>query len=428
MVRSASVACLLVGVLAAGAGAQEAPADPDGDRTPREGPGPEPEGERAPSGGSDIAPEREDERAPAGESDIEREGAPAPSGEPGSDPEGEPTPEAVRSVVVVDAAAYGIDPVVGRHVTRRIRATARELGYRVLPREASVAAAGEVGMTYPPSPAELWRVTYAARADRGIFARVWADHGQYVTEIMVASLDGTGPFFARGTSDSADLHSVVAGLTRQALPPPAAWNAEQAARWSGRDGRTSGPERDDAGERPEPEGSAPASGETGAALSESFYDERPKAREPEPEEEGPAHRFELALQTEGAVGTSSNGFYNHLLGVRLGYRFTEDVILGAYVAYANLNGRNERVSNVLSYLQVEHRVQIARRIGLSIPLRFAIGYLPYNGPMVRVGAGLNLPLSDRVEVGADLLVPTFWVLPDRTAVSFNVALELIVRL
>lgn len=395
MVRSASVACLLVGVLTAGGvGAQEAPAGPGG--------APEP----APSGDPGTGPE----------------GERAPSDEPEPEPEGEPAPEDVPSVTVVDAAAYGIDPVVGQHVTQRIRATAEEMGYRVLPREASVTAAGQVGMTYPPSPAELWRVTYAARAERGVFARVWADEGRYVTEIMVASMDGTGPFFARGTSGAPDLHAVVAKLTRQALPPPDVWDAEQAARWSGAGDDPRGADQRAA------EDSAPPSGETGAALSEAFYDERPEVEAPDDDEDVPPHRFELALQTEGAVGTSSDGFYNHLFGVRLGYRFTEDVILGAYVAYANLRGRNERVGNILSYLQIEHRVRIGRRSGLSIPLRFAIGYLPFNGPVVRIGAGLNLPLSDRVELGADLLTPTFWVLPDRTVVSFNVAVELVVRL
>ncbi|MFW6067831.1 MAG: hypothetical protein ACOC97_05780 [Myxococcota bacterium] len=401
------------------ASAQQAPA-PDGGGAPvREGAAPGEAGgaeDEAASGGADEAA-----------SGAEDEAASGAAGEAASGAEDEARREAageVRRVVVIDAATRGIDPVVGQHVTHRMRATAESMGYRVLPREASVAAARRVGMGFPPSPAELWRATWVAGAQRGLAARAWAHEGRYVVEIMAASLDGAGPFFARGTSGADDLHEVVAGLTRQALPPPAAWDEAGARRWAG-DGPRAGEASpaDPAPSPVRPEGD-------GTDGDEAFYDQR-EDPEPLPQAEGsaePKHRFEIALQTEGAIGTSGDTFYNHLLGLRLGYRFTEDTILSAYVAYANLRGRNGRASNLLPYAQFEHRVRIGDDTRLRIPLRLALGYLPYNGPVVRVSAGLNVPLSDRVELGLDLLSPTVWILPETTAVSLNLAAELIIRL
>lgn len=67
--------------------------------------------------------------------------------------------------------------------------------------------------------------------DRGAFARVWADAGRYVFELSVASADGTGPFFARGSSGAEDLYAVVERLTREAVPAPNVWDAAAAARY-----------------------------------------------------------------------------------------------------------------------------------------------------------------------------------------------------
>jgi hypothetical protein len=36
--------------------------------------------------------------------------------------------------------------------------------------------------------------------------------------------------------------------------------------------------------------------------------------------------------------------------------------------------------------------------------------------------------GDRIEIGADLLVPTFWFIPSGVEISLNVGLELIYRL
>jgi hypothetical protein len=59
-----------------------------------------------------------------------------------------------------------------------------------------------------------------------------------------------------------------------------------------------------------------------------------------------------------------------------------------------------------------------------VPLRFGSGYLPKNGPVLRVAAGPSFPLSNTVRLGLDLFAPTFVIVHDRTVVSLDVAAEL----
>jgi hypothetical protein len=309
--------------------------------------------------------------------------------------------------VVLEAAAQGVDPVVGAHVTRRMTATVRAMGYEAVDRAATVSAARRVRVVYPPSPADLWNVTAAAGATRGAVARVWAEGRRYVVEVTVASLDGAGPFVARGDAGAEDLHDVVDRLTRQALPDPADWDAEAADRLRRGAPAARGPDPATADwDRPAP--SPP--------------------RPPEPRDRTPRYRFELAAQTEAVIGTSSDRFYNHLAGVRVGLRINEDLILSTYLGYANLRGRGNRVGNLLPYLQIEHRVRVSEREVVNLPLRAAVGYLPFNGPVFRFAGGLNFPFGDRYELGLDLLAPSFWMIPGGVAVAFNLAAELVVRL
>ena len=339
-----------------------------------------------------------------GEGDPATEGAAEPSAEAPAPPGGR------LQIIVIDAAPHGVAPVVGRHVTERMRITAREMGYEVVSADETLQAAQRMQMPYPPSPADLWRVTYVSRSQRGAFAKVWAHDGQYVFEISIASLDGAGPFFARGTSGAEDLHEVVEQLTREALPSPESFDVEAAERYT------------------RPQAVAPPPGQPAA---DQF-------RPPPPRDSvrvaqrrvsrRPKRRWDLALQAEGAFGTSSDFFYNQLIGLRLGFRITHGVHLGLYGAYANLRGRDQRESNLLPMLQLTNRIRVSSRSDLTVPIRASVGYLPFNGPVIRLSAGLNIPVTDRIELGADILVPTFWFLGSDVEISLNVGLELIYRL
>jgi len=311
-------------------------------------------------------------------------------------------------MLVIDVVTFGIDLVVGRVVSVWLRETGAAVGYQVLTGPQTIAAAQQLRMPYPPTPADLWRVSWVARVHRGVFARVWAHAGQYVIEITVASLDGAGPFFARGTSGAGDLREVVDRLLREALPAPNVWNDQAPEQSSGAgeapSGQLDGPRQqtgDPSGPREAPSGPA-------------------HLAEPEPE----LRRWQLTLQTEAAFGVSQEFFYNHLIGARLDVRITRDILVGAYFAYANLNARNGRSDNLLFMLQFEDRIRFSSDVDVTIPLRAAVGYLPFNGPVIRLAAGLNFAISPNWEIGVDVLVPTFWFLADGgVAVSLDGALE-----
>jgi hypothetical protein len=329
-------------------------------------------------------------------------------------------PAVARQVVVVDAITYGIAPVVGRVTSDQLRRTAAEMGYTLLAQADGVRAFRGLRLPYPPAPADLWRLGWATRSHRALFARVWANEGRYVIEVIVASVDGAGPFVATESSGADDLRAAVDRAVRQALPPLTAWQG------------------------PEPSFGAPSiatpgvvsPGLGGGVMVGSVV---PQARRRTVREElghptardgrrwRPAEpdirRFSVALQTEASIGTSEGSFYNHFVGMRLDVRITRDILIGLYGAYVNLDGRDGRVHDFFFMLQAEDRIRPSSTLELTIPLRLGIGYLPFNGPVFRLAAGLNYALTPNWEIGVDLVAPTFYVLPDRFAVAFDFALE-----
>jgi hypothetical protein len=135
----------------------------------------------------------------------------------------------------------------------------------------------------------------------------------------------------------------------------------------------------------------------------------------------------LALQTEAAFGVTPGDFRNQLLGARLDFEFSPRVSFGGYLGYANLKGKEERVHNLLPYAQVEYLAgHAAGRI--RFPLRFASGYLPGNGPVARLAAGIALRISPRAYLVAEPLAPMFWITREQMLLSMNVAIELLLRL
>jgi len=133
----------------------------------------------------------------------------------------------------------------------------------------------------------------------------------------------------------------------------------------------------------------------------------------------------LALQTEGAIGVYPGDFYNHLVGARLDLVFSPHVSFGGYVGYANLKGKDGRVSDLLATVQVEYLAGAPN--GVRIPIRFASGYLPRNGPVVRAATGFAFPLTPALDLVTELLAPMVWVTRDQMVLSMNLAAELAYR-
>lgn len=130
------------------------------------------------------------------------------------------------------------------------------------------------------------------------------------------------------------------------------------------------------------------------------------------------HPLRLGLSPASAFGLSHAGFVNHLVGARVDYRFTSRFAFGAALSYVNLKGKDGRVSNVLPEWALAYCAPLTRE-GLGLPLRLALGFLPENGPTLRLGAGIDLALSPTVSLELVPLEPMVWITRDAPEVSLN---------
>jgi hypothetical protein len=70
-----------------------------------------------------------------------------------------------------------------------------------------------------------------------------------------------------------------------------------------------------------------------------------------------------------------------------------------------------------------YRIPFGRVVGW--PVHFAGGFLPKNGPTLRVGTGLDFELGERVLLDLTLLEPMVWVTRNRpeSSLDFGAALS-----
>ena len=97
---------------------------------------------------------------------------------------------------------------------------------------------------------------------------------------------------------------------------------------------------------------------------------------PAPDDAVP-HPLRLNLWSTSAFGVTHAKFFNQLAGARLDYRFTSRFAFGASFAYANLEGKDGRVHNVLPEVSTEYRVPLQKE-AYGMPLRLGLGFLPKN--------------------------------------------------
>jgi len=123
-----------------------------------------------------------------------------------------------------------------------------------------------------------------------------------------------------------------------------------------------------------------------------------------------------------ALGMPKLDFVNELVGARFELGYTPRWTLGLGLSYANLKGKDGRVSNALPEASVAYRVPLGEG-AFGIPIRFAGGYLPMNGPTLRLTTGFDFALGD-VALELALVEPMIWVLRDRPELSLNVGVAL----
>jgi hypothetical protein len=119
-----------------------------------------------------------------------------------------------------------------------------------------------------------------------------------------------------------------------------------------------------------------------------------------------------------ALGMPSLAFVNELVGARFELGYTPRFSLGMSLAYANLKGKDGRASNVLPEASVAYRIPFGDG-AFGIPIRFAGGYLPNNGPTLRLSSGVDFTLGESVACELALLEPMVWVTRDRPELSLN---------
>jgi hypothetical protein len=75
-------------------------------------------------------------------------------------------------------------------------------------------------------------------------------------------------------------------------------------------------------------------------------------------------------------------------------------------------------------LNLEYRPRLGLERAFGLPLGFGTGYLPNNGPFLRLSVGVSYAMSPETEIAIAFFTPTFWVVHDRTVISLGTALEI----
>jgi hypothetical protein len=135
--------------------------------------------------------------------------------------------------------------------------------------------------------------------------------------------------------------------------------------------------------------------------------------------------FELALVGHAAFNPGRDPFINGLVGLRFAYFPLDRLGISASLSYANLRGRTGRVHNVLPLAGVETAVDLVPSIGLYVPLRFEFGYLPYNGIVGRLTAGLAFTLFKQLRLELDFVQPTLWMVGENASISLDIGASLL---
>jgi hypothetical protein len=150
----------------------------------------------------------------------------------------------------------------------------------------------------------------------------------------------------------------------------------------------------------------------------------------EPQEHGAApaapsvtRPLRVGLSSTSAFGVTGAGFFNQLVGMRVDYRFTPRFAFGGLFSYANLEGKDRRVHNVLPEAVLEYRIPYLEE-SFGVPVRLGLGYLPKNGPTLRIGAGFDFALSQRVSLDVVPLEPMVWVNRERPELSLDGSVSL----
>ncbi len=354
-------------------------------------------GETATAGDAGTGP------APVAGSDAATSPAPEPVA-----PVATVAPPAVASrelmVAVVDAAPLGVEAAAATYVTETLRLATTAAGRTPVPTQELYEVARRLGLGFPVPPDGLLAAARELSVPIALTADVRAGGGFYIVRVR-----------ARFAQE-------IAERTREVV----------ATQWTLGDAvRAAVPELLAAERRPiDPSTMVP-----GVTMLPDAGDYQP----PRPRRPPRLHpqALELSLGFQFTLGPGSDSFWNFLGTARATWfpfdRFGMSVMFG----YANLRGRtlasldqpipssrDGRVSNVVFAVGAETAIDIAPRQRIYLPIHGEVGYVPYNGPVLRGGAGLGFTLSREVRLEIDLLGVSVWILPDGVPVTLDLGAQI----
>ena len=300
-----------------------------------------------------------------------------------------PAPQEGPRIAVIDAAPLGVDPSAATYVTNVLRMAIAEQHFAVVPTPELHEAARRIRLPFPVPVEGMFELNRALQTPVSATAEVRAAQGLYVVRLRVRVAVES----QERVREVSATQFLLADAIRAALPallvPPSP------------DARPPSPPDSVLAPTPTP---APVTVET---------PRRPRRLRAHP------RRWELGAGPIVSFGPGRDAFVNALVATRLSFFPADRVGLSATLGYANLNGRDGRVSNIYLSAGVETAVDLSSTSKLFIPLRAEIGYLPNNGPVFRITAGLSIQLARRVRLELDILSPSLWVLPETTPVSLD---------
>lgn len=150
-----------------------------------------------------------------------------------------------------------------------------------------------------------------------------------------------------------------------------------------------------------------------ARATEATQTERTAA----PARDAPPRR--AGVHSTTAFGLRGGRFVNQLAGARVDLVTASRFAVELDLAYVNLEGKDERAHNFLPQLALRYRLPLGGS-GFGVPLRFAGGYLPKNGPTARVSAGIDLDVTEALRIELTPLEPMLWVVRERSEPSLAV--------
>lgn len=296
-------------------------------------------------------------------------------------------------VVLVDTAPIGVDPAAGTFVNTVLQQQFAQLGFTIVPSEELYATARRLSLGFPVPEQGLLQLGRELTAEMVFACDLRARSGYYFATVRVRR------------ADEPTERSLAVVATQWTLGDRVREAVLLLLRGANQTGMTT---------------ASPSSNDPNAALiTPSYYPGNVTVPARPPVLVHP-RQFELGILSHGAFNPGRDPYTNFLAGARFAYFPIDRLGVSASLSYANLRGRTGRVNNVLPLVGVETAVDLVPSVGLFVPVRAEIGYLPFNGPVLRFTAGLAFTVYRQLRIELDFVQPTIWWVNENASVSLDV--------